>query len=261
MKPVFALKEIDAMDERAYNEELTALEKACAKVQKEKHLIKLLLTFRHGEKFYLLFEWADGSLERFWESEVSKSSVSLTERWAAEQCLGLARAVSRIHGLRTWQKEKRSCPTDALCNDEREWGRHGDIKPENILWFKEYEGDHNLLVISDLGLTRYHTRFSRSLVHRSQIDGCTQTYRPPELDMGSGISQLYDIWSLGCVFLEFCIWYLQGYEEVQLFASQRMDDDKSTIENVEEDKFFLMNGDFNDRRIPELKPSVIKVYS
>jgi serine/threonine protein kinase len=258
---VFALKEIDAMDQKAYNEELSALEKTCAQVQKEPHLIKLLLTFRHGEKFYLLFEWADGSLEKFWEFNTIKQPTSLTERWAAEQCLGLARAVSRIHGLRTWQTKKRSSPTDALSDDGREWGRHGDIKPDNILWFKEHEGDHNFLVISDLGLTRYHTKFSRSLVHRSQIDGCTQTYRPPELDMGCGISQLYDIWSLGCVFLEFCIWYLQGYWEVQLFVSERMENDKSTVDNMEEDKFFLMNGDFHDRRSPELKPSVTKVWS
>lgn len=258
MKPVFALKEIDAVDQKVYNEELSALEKTCAKVQKEKHLIKLLLTFRHGEKFYLLFEWADGNLENFWESDAIKPRTSLAEKWAAEQCLGLARAVQRIHSLSTWQKKKRSFPTGAVY-DEPEWGRHGDIKPDNILWFKDHEGDHNLLVISDLGLTRYHTQVSRSLVRRSQIDGCTRAYRPPELDMGSAISQKYDIWSLGCVFLEFCIWYLQGYDEVQSFAVERMLDDKSTIDNMVEDKFFLMNGGLAERRTSELKPSVKEV--
>ncbi|KAF2821529.1 kinase-like protein [Ophiobolus disseminans] len=256
--PIFALKEIDAMDRKAYNEELSALEKTCAQVQKEKHLIQLLLTFRHGEKFYLLFEWADGNLEKFWETE---PATPLTDRWAAEQCRGLAQAVSRIHGLRTWQKRRRTGAAAYLSDIEREWGRHGDIKPENILWFKEHKGDHNLLVISDLGLTRYHTEFSRSLVHRSQIDGCTRAYRPPEMDMGRDITQAYDIWSLGCVFLEFCIWFQQGYSAIELFAVERQDNDDCTIDNMQEDNFFVMKGEVNDGRIPELKTCVTKRIS
>ncbi|KAF2728104.1 kinase-like protein, partial [Polyplosphaeria fusca] len=218
INPVFALKAIEAGDHKAYKDELSALEKTCAQVQKEKHLIKLLLTFRHGEKFYLLFEWADGNLDEFWKT---RSFRPPRERWAAEQCLGLAKAVRRIHGLTTWQKRERSSSVGSLIEAERDWGRHGDIKPENILWFQEYGNDRNLLVVSDLGLTRYHSQFSKSFVPRSHIDGCSWAYRPPELDMNEGISQKYDIWSLGCVFLEFCVWYLQGYDEVERFSLQR----------------------------------------
>jgi serine/threonine protein kinase len=108
---VFALKAIEAGDHKAYREELAALEKTCAQVHKEKHLIKLLLTFRHGEKFYLLFEWADGNLGEFWRTHQNRPSTSLGERWAAKQCLGLARAVSRIHGLTTWQKNDLVTPS------------------------------------------------------------------------------------------------------------------------------------------------------
>ncbi|KAI8161636.1 Serine/threonine protein kinase [Colletotrichum sp. SAR 10_70] len=45
---------------------------------------------------------------------------------------------------------------------EKRWGRHGDIKPENILWFQEYEKIKDFLVISDFGLTSFNTTNSRS---------------------------------------------------------------------------------------------------
>ncbi|KAF2107049.1 kinase-like domain-containing protein [Lophiotrema nucula] len=255
-RPVlFALKEIEAVDQKAYRKELSALEKSSAQLQKEKHLIKLLLTFQHGKKFYLLFEWADGNLEDFWERCPFPEHTAADERWAAEQCLGIAKAVSRIHGLTTEQKMRRSSSNVNLIDGEREWGRHGDIKPDNILWFAEYGGDRNLLVVSDLGLTRYHSEFSKSLVPISQIDGCTRAYRPPEMDLRGEISSKYDIWSLGCVFLEFCVWYLEGHSEVEKFAYERERDDKSTVQNIIEEKFFIID-EVGKEKIPRIKPIV-----
>ena len=252
---MFALKAMEAGDHKAYREELAALEKTCAQVHKEKHLIKLLLTFRHGERFFLLFEWADGNLGEFWRLHPFRP-LSLDDRWAAEQCRGLARAVSRIHGLTTWQKISRSSSFGSLDDAERDWGRHGDIKPENILWFKNYGSDRNLLVISDLGLTRYHSRFSKSFVPRSHIDGCSWAYRPPELDIEERISQKYDIWSLGCVFLEFAVWYLQGHYEVEAFSFQRIDEDLATYDGVKIEKFFNIQKSEDGRREPHLKQVV-----
>ncbi|KAL1794564.1 hypothetical protein ACET3X_006380 [Alternaria dauci] len=256
VKPVFALKTIEAGDHKAYKDELAALEKTCAQIQREKHLIKLLLTFRHGDKFFLLFEWADGNLGEFWETYNIRPPTLLDERWAAKQCLGLARAVSRIHGLTTGQKNGRSTHLGSLDDAARDWGRHGDIKPENILWFQEYGTDHNLLVISDLGLTRYHSQSSKSFVSRSRIDGCSWAYRAPELDIEERISQKYDIWSLGCVFLEFVVWYLQGYDKVEAFSLQREDEDLVTYEGVQVDKFFNFEKSQDGQRIPKVKQVV-----
>ncbi|KAJ4177996.1 hypothetical protein NW767_014966 [Fusarium falciforme] len=53
--------------------------------------------------------------------------------------------------------------------DDKEWGRHGDINPENILWFENYDNrqrDH--LVISDFGLTQFNSAHSRSKVLQDQ---------------------------------------------------------------------------------------------
>ncbi|KAK6206648.1 hypothetical protein LQW54_007600 [Pestalotiopsis sp. IQ-011] len=255
-RPVdFALKEIYVPDRDAYKQELRALEKSFGSKQNDRHLIKLLLTFQHGEKCYLLFEWADGNLEEFWE--VSKNSVRISDSWAANQCLGLATALKRIHGLMTWQKERRKAKGLGAPHDI-EWGRHGDIKPRNILWFKSYGSDCHHLVISDLGLTQFHTESSRSAVPISRISGYTRAYRPPEMDLGYRISQNYDLWSLGCVFLEFCIWYVFDASKVQKFEDMRVQQDRSEISGFQEGKFFNIAGESGQRKAV-LKPIVKEV--
>lgn len=255
-KPLyFALKEIDGLDRDTYQRELSALERTCAQIQKETHLIKLLLTFQHGENYYLLFEWADGNLEEFWKKNIVTPTLD-TAKWAAEQCLGLANAIKRIHGLTTWQKQEIDSRLSVGGVEEKHWGRHGDLKPNNILWFAKYGEHRDHLVVSDLGLTRYHSFLTRSHVPRSSIEGCTWTYRPPEMDLGGNISQKYDIWSLGCVFLEFCTWYLEGIEGVEQFIFGRIAEDKSEVLNAKEDKYFDIAEDRTGHRVAAVKPVV-----
>ncbi|OHF04102.1 protein kinase domain-containing protein [Colletotrichum orchidophilum] len=230
--PCFAVKEINGADHESYRKELRALEQSCAKVQKEKHLIKLLLTFQHGNKPYLVFEWADGNLEEFWKTRQVEKSPSAT-KWMAQQCRGIANAIKRIHGLATWQKEERPPNPNSEEASVKDWGRHGDIKPTNILWFLTHGKDRDHLVVADLGLTRYHSSLTKSRVMR--VDGYTGTYRAPEIDLGNPISSKYDIWSLGCVFLEFCIWYLLGYEDVENFQRDRkLDRCSDDVDDIEE---------------------------
>ncbi|KAL0934807.1 protein kinase domain-containing protein [Colletotrichum truncatum] len=253
----FAVKEIDSMSREVYHDEIRALEKANAKAQKEKHLIQLLLTFQHGEKLFLLFEWADGNLLEFWEEKTLGLSPSLTH-WVAQQCLGIATAIKRIHGLSTWQKRLRSSSSSETSSDtERDWGRHGDIKPNNILWFSRHGNDTDLLVVSDLGLTRFHSRLTKSLV--SRVDGYTGAYRAPEIDMDLRISQKYDVWSLGCVFFEFCVWYLLGPRSLTEFEDDRHGAHQSDIPSFQEDCYFIIRHE--PHKHAELNPAVIHVCS
>lgn len=52
--------------------------------------------------------------------------------------------------------------------------------------------------------------------------GNTPTYRAPELDIMKDSTPKYDIWSLGCVLLEFVVWYLCGWDEVEAFVDARL---------------------------------------
>lgn len=252
----FALKEIFTLDREAHRQELHALEMSFGQKQSERHLIKLLLTFQHGERCYLLFEWADGNLEEFWESH---KVDAMSDSWALKQCLGVATALKRIHGTATWQEEERKrLALETGGKPQRDWGRHGDIKPRNILWFKSHGDEHHHLVISDLGLTQFHSELTKSAVPVSRIGGFTQAYRPPEMDLGRGISQSYDIWSLGCVLLEFCLWYCLDANAINIFLDRRAVEDESDTQGLEEDKFFNVVEKSGKRRA-YLKPVVGKV--
>ena len=93
--------------------------------------------------------------------------------------------------------------------------RHGDLKPGNILCVTEC--GEKVLKIADFGVSRGHhgQTISRKLATTSvsptssyqglevEFERLDKTYQRPR-------SCKYDIWSLGCVFLEFSIWLLHG---------------------------------------------------
>ncbi|KAK1855497.1 protein kinase domain-containing protein [Colletotrichum chrysophilum] len=239
----FAVKEVDAVDRLSYKQELKALERSGAYVKQEKHLIKLLFTYQYRGRLYLVFEWADGNLMEFWQNPLVHLEPFLTrEKWAIEQCWGIANAIALIHGLSRLQKSERCSMSDSERDAYSSWGRHGDIKPNNILWFSSYGDDRNLLVVSDLGLTRYHSAATKSLV--SRIDGCTPTYRAPEFDLHEPITPTYDVWRLGCVYIEFFTWYIEGMEGFMEFEDARTNDydefEDVCLPEVLEDNYFVI---------------------
>lgn len=170
------------------------------------HLMRLELTYEHQDRFHLLFRWADGNLRDYWEKHPQPSDTPRTHAfaiWLSQQWLGLAEALMAIH----------ECPPDSgITGDDetdelalqRTNGRHGDIKPENILWFQpphDYNGDQSAsegtFVISDFGLTEFH-RDETGLVNPMNV-AMSPTYSAPEYDVSDTISQSYDIWAMGCV--------------------------------------------------------------
>jgi serine/threonine protein kinase len=107
------------------------------------------------------------------------------------------------------------------------YGRHGDINPSNILWYDDGDSDgdndgrtlQGTLKITDFGQAEVHS-FQSKTNHREVPN--TLTYRPPECDLPhSVIRQTYDIWCLGCVYLEFVTWLLGGHELVLKFGVSR----------------------------------------
>ncbi|KAK7928902.1 Serine/threonine protein kinase [Apiospora marii] len=250
----FALKEIHASDRNNYKKELSALEKTFGKMQHDKHLIKLLLTFQHGDRFFLIFEWADGNLEEFWEKDTEVRGM-LDDQWISSQCFGIATSLKRIHGMSTWQVEQRKLapPSEIVL---REYGRHGDIKARNILWFNKYEENQPLLVLSDLGLTRYHSQSTQSRVPYSDLDGTTRRYEAPEVDLQLNISSRYDIWSLGCVYFELFVWYFLDQVSADEFNDTLARQTKTHTINFTEDNFFNIEEDNDGNRFAIVKPAV-----
>ncbi|ROV92902.1 hypothetical protein VSDG_06365 [Cytospora chrysosperma] len=119
-------------------------------------------------------------------------------------------------------------------SDDKDCGRHGDIKPQNILWFKQDKNQYGggVLKISDFGLTTFHSALTTKV---GNVVPVTLSYAAPERVIDSDLSRPFDIWSLGCVYLEFITWLLLGPEQVEEFKKRRLSnrDDRTKFETDE----------------------------
>lgn len=188
-----------------------------------KHLVSLLAAFQKGKDYYLLFHWAERDLKNFWKhtdpgSALDKQRLS----WMFEQLRGIADGLQHIHNY------QESHQTLSASRGESMFGRHGDIKPENMLLYKRKNdpNDKGIIQLSDFGLARFHSENSRSAIRPSKLQGCSPTYRPPEVDFKEGkVSRAYDIWSLACVLLEFITWQLGGWDLLDQHVQRRKQKD------------------------------------
>lgn len=240
---------------RAFRQETQALRRYSHGRLSHAHLITLLVTYEHRGKFHLIFPLASSDLLGYWEN-VNPRPETLdynTVKWLARQCTGVAAGLCMIHRHPTSSDSSlfpataigdrtiRSGAKHHLSDHPVEaFGHHCDIKPANLLWFPGEGGsDMGTIKITDFGLTR----FSRD-ENGMEIQGYpnSPTYRPPECEFPDGrIRCSYDIWALGCLFLEFTAWYFGGWELVQSFKRKRKDgDERPLYPALREDTFFTL---------------------
>ncbi|EJT78473.1 serine/threonine protein kinase [Gaeumannomyces tritici R3-111a-1] len=211
----FAIKSLLKADVVKYKKEIDNLKRFSGR--NHENLVTLLATFTHRDKFNLIFPCADGDLEHYWRRLRSPAKTPEFTLWISAQILGLTGAVHTIH----------EPPNDFLGDPERKFGRHGDLKPENILYYPSANGGKapGKLIITDFGLADVHRELSKSAVRKKGL-GYTMSWAPPECDMKGNINALWDIWSLGCIFLEMACWMLgddrkTGQERRKEFARAR----------------------------------------
>lgn len=145
--------------------------------------------------------------------------------WVAEQCCGIADGLSTIHEYDASMESKnhQSRPSSVPAMMQQLYGRHGDIKPQNILWFPDpaNESSRGTLKITDFGLTKFSSSHSKSYELGAKL-ATSPTYRPPEYDLEDGlVGRSYDIWTLGCLYLEHITWLLGGWALVEDFTKKR----------------------------------------
>ncbi|KAI1125876.1 kinase-like domain-containing protein [Nemania abortiva] len=184
------------------------------------HLVKLLATYHDGKYYHLMFPLANGDLRDHWRLYPSPKQSYEKTLWIAEQCFGIAEALRKI------RNDEFSNASNRGLIEMYMKGRHGDVKPENILLFPSSNDNANtvdhsqgVLALSDFGHTRFH-RDPSANQKRPHTFAVSWMYRAPEYDLGGEISPAWDIWSLGCVYLEFIVWYLQGWEALSAFLMQ-----------------------------------------
>ncbi|KAK7949514.1 hypothetical protein PG988_016153 [Apiospora saccharicola] len=188
------------------------------------NLIKLLFAYIYKGYCHLVFPWADANLLAFWRDEFPDPDMTGPQdclaRWIFSQARGLVEALELIHG--------NAAGTASNGQGISIHGIHGDLKPQNILWFKGISKLHEvqnlgILKISDFAGTQFHRMISKSRVIWNELH-TTDTYQAPETVAGHMVGQSYDLWSLGCVFLEFVTWLIQGWDGVDKFSKARSAD-------------------------------------
>ncbi|TVY19984.1 Cyclin-dependent kinase 2 [Lachnellula arida] len=233
--PYLAIKRLISRDKFQFNKEIEFSKKLshCD----DPHLIQLLATYKFKNQYHLVFPYAKENLREYWNSVDIPYWNKKTGFWFLQEICGLVAALNTIHNLDLGGSTAVNDSGNSTRNrfsrfrnvksggEEREnkYGRHGDLKPENILRLEGSQGSENagVLQITDFGLGRFHRFESRSMEDPRTIQG-SPTYAPPEIALGKPVSRAYDIWSLGCIFLEFITWLLEGSRGLDEFSAARM---------------------------------------
>ena len=213
------------------------------------HIVTHLAAWTRDERYYILFPLAQCNLREYMaQNKFAKNNVF----WLLDQFRGMAEAVKRIHDLSYTEAQTTSLMVNTSAPGERRTAWHHDIKPENILYFHDSYSNCGMFRISDWGCGKVNTYRTRSYNTKSPIG--TITYEPPEYTYQGKTSRPYDVWSLGCVFLEILVWAVFGSKAVESFSDQRCDrrNANSGTSSMIDDAFWYKNGrDF------VLRPAVV----
>lgn len=253
----FAIKKLKSKDDEAFRREVHNLQR----LHNAEHpnLLTLLATYKYKGYYHLVFPWADGDLRRLWQSTPNPQAGKEEMRWLASQCASIASALKSVHaGAESWMQGDGSGTRPGLSDKQRlamnKYGIHGDIKPENIFIFAKGQQKSFKAALAmgpphtaDGGASTDSERSSRSGSPSSVADEfvmsigdfgggeffdpssnpdplrqITVAYRPPEYDTKlRPISRSWDVWGLGCTYLEFVTWFLLGPTGLTEFARRR----------------------------------------
>ncbi|KAH6953785.1 hypothetical protein BKA56DRAFT_504371 [Ilyonectria sp. MPI-CAGE-AT-0026] len=189
-------------------------EKKTLKLMKDlnhEHLVKAIAAFQRGHDKFFLFPWAQGgNLCDFWQTCKDRLDKDLVS-WAVRQMRGISEGLRELHQGRG---KGNSGGT-----------RHGDLKPENILLFTTQGTGSRWgnLVVADVGLAKFHPDYTRERVGPTTNKYGSLLYSPPETPSGSKadkLSRKYDVWGLGCIFLQFVIWIIYGPKQLKEFVAR-----------------------------------------
>ncbi|KAK9887823.1 hypothetical protein WA026_000138 [Henosepilachna vigintioctopunctata] len=136
---------------------------------KHENLVAIIEVFRYRKRFYLVFEYLNGTIL----DELERMDGGLGEERCRERMYQIIRAISFCHSNQII---------------------HRDVKPENVL-----VSSNGVVKLCDFGFARLASNTNEPLTDYV----ATRWYRAPELlvgdqNYGTGV----DIWAVGCLFAE-----------------------------------------------------------
>jgi len=230
------------------------------------HLVKLLFTIERLKpdetEFFLVFPLATCNLRQLWfrhNPYKDHQGLETYAKWVAEQSRGLAAALGMVHNrefekTHNTQHERHSKP--------QYYGIHADIKPENLLCFGDWYDvstrpfcELGIIQLADFGISSFHHTSTMSDIYPR---GHTKTYRAPETDLGQKISPSFDIWGLGCVYLEFLVWLVEGVPDFDRFSADRTRCANQSIQGIPQDTYYSLDVGRNETTA-KVNPAVTEV--
>lgn len=273
----FAIKRLNTQDRAQFKREVDMLMTFSGNAHP--HLISLLATYEQFSKFHLVFPLAEADLQSYWKDKHPHPAMDHdTVLWVAKQCHGISHGLSKIHRHNTvnfnrlnyeeFQQISHDSGIQSLTSNGHLWqlqlfGRHGDIKPQNVLWFQDHRNraDRGVLKITDFGLAEFKTSTS-NIYKPSNRTAVSRPYRSPECDIiGGSVGQSHDIWALGCLYLEFIAWLLGGWTLVDEFQRDRRKSEPTDYyDRITDGVFFtIQEGSGGGLAVPVVKLAVSKV--
>lgn len=275
----FAVKRLKTKDRAQFKREVDMLMTFSGDAHP--HLISLHATYEQFNQFYLIFPLAEADLQGYWKE---KNPTPLMDHdtvlWVAQQCCGIGSGLLQIHRHNTVNFSRLSHEDYQQIGhgSEAQWskqnvpswqlqlfGRHGDIKPQNVLWFQDPSdnADRGILKITDFGLAEFKTS-TNNIYKPCHSTAVSAPYRSPEFDVdGGSVGQSHDIWALGCLYLELITWLLGGWTLVHKFQETRLAQEPlGFYDRITDGTFFVLKQASKDGAVvPAVKPAVSKVRS
>jgi serine/threonine protein kinase len=216
------------------------------------HIVTLLITWTHQGQYYLLFPLPKCDLDQYWELEPNPVVDTKSVRWMSEQLAGITSAVEYMHDPTSIAS---ASTTLQVPDDEHKYSQQGDLRPQNILLYDSRVTGKRTLVIADMGLSKPNSIVSKSMQSNSRI-AATLRYTSPELEVEDAkVTQLYDVWTLGCLILEWACWLLEGQSTRKSFINSLLKEYKS---GTQRDMFFDMKV-LNIKNQVVVKDEVVRV--
>jgi serine/threonine protein kinase len=220
------------------------------------HITPYLASWTQNGTFYMLFPLAISNLRTLLDRKLAKDLDEPFMLWLISQLAGLADGVRKIHNIGGRSGSTVLSRIHKPVSGKARIGFHHDLRPENILLFKKTNASYQTLRISDFGSANFRhlpsgvlTDSRRSIKTRGLFDG-DPSYGAPESGAVEGTSRPYDIWSLGCIFLEIILWVFR--EDLNDFTFERLTNSRDRTIKSQGSAFWYKtsNGE------PKLKPAV-----
>ena len=168
------------------------------------HITPHYASWSQAEHFFMLSPLATCNLKVYWKDIRPRLDAADFVLWQLRQLRGLADGLRHIYNLGGW---------------------HHDLKGENLLVFEEGDCSGPTLKIADFGSAKIHARRSGprdgSNPTKSYYQG-TSAYEAPDYIIRGETSRPYDVWTLGCIFLEMLTWTFGSHpSDLDTFSNAR----------------------------------------